>query len=109
VPAPAPIPPPRPAVAPVAPIAPLESLGEDDDDARMRYYREIFEEFLQVKIACGEPTDGFTFDKFSKKLQKNTQDILEKHADVREVQFTVYVKDGKAALKAKIVRGSTSS
>lgn len=117
VPAPAPIPPPRPAVAPVsplgagpvAPIAPLDSLGEDDDDARMRYYREIFEEFLQVKIACGEPTDGFTFDKFSKKLQKNTQDILEKHADVREVQFTVYVKDGKAALKAKIVRGSTSS
>ena len=109
VPAPAPIPPPRPAAAPVAPIAPLESLGEDEDDARMRYYREIFEEFLQVKIACGEPTDGFTFDKFSKKLQKNTQDILEKHADVREVQFTVYVKDGKAALKAKIVRGSTAS
>jgi hypothetical protein len=59
---------------------------------------------LQVKIACGEPTTGFTFDKFVKKLQKNTQDILDKHSDVRDVQFTVYVKDGKAALKAKIVR-----
>ncbi len=105
VPAPAPIPAPR---APLAPIAPLETPGEEDD-ARARYYREVFEEFLQVKIACGEPTDGFTFDKFSRKLQKNTQDILDKHADVREVQFTVYVKDGKAALKAKIVRGSTSA
>jgi len=57
-----------------------------------------------VKIACGEPTAGFTFEKFVKKLQKNTQDILDKHSDVRDVQFTVYVKDGKAALKAKIVR-----
>ncbi|MBC8072079.1 MAG: hypothetical protein IAG13_27410, partial [Deltaproteobacteria bacterium] len=78
------------------------------DDDRTRYHREVFEEFLQVKIACGEPTDGFTFDKFARKLQKNTQDILDKHADVREVQFTVYVKDGKAALKAKIVRGASS-
>jgi hypothetical protein len=76
----------------------------DGDDAKAAYYREIFEEFLQVKIACGEPTAGFTFDKFVKKLQKNTQDILDKHSDVRDVQFTVYVKDGKAALKAKIVR-----
>ena len=74
------------------------------DDPKAAYYREIFEEFLQVKIACGEPTAGFTFDKFVKKLQKNTQDILDKHSDVRDVQFTVYVKDGKAALKAKIVR-----
>jgi len=72
----------------------------------MRYYREIFDEFLQVKVACGENTDGFTFDKFVKKLQKNTQDILEKHSDVRDVQFTVYVKDGKAALKAKVIRGT---
>ncbi|MBL8948161.1 MAG: hypothetical protein JNK45_33615, partial [Myxococcales bacterium] len=78
----------------------------DDSEDRIRYYREIFDEFLQVKIACGENTDGFTFDKFAKKLQKNTQDILEKHTDVRDVQFTVYVKDGKAALKAKVIRGT---
>jgi len=83
---------------------PPEADGEDPE--RMRYYREIFDEFLQVKVACGENTDGFTFDKFVKKLQKNTQDILEKHSDVRDVQFTVYVKDGKAALKAKVIRGT---
>jgi hypothetical protein len=105
---------PAPAVAPppaasAPPLTPTETPGEDDDDERTRYYREIFEEFLQVKIACGEPTDGFTFDKFEKKLQKNTQDILDKHSDVRDVQFTVYVKDGKAALKAKIIRGSSTT
>ena len=102
---------PTPAAVPPldAPRAPLTALtnppGEDSED-RVRYYREIFDEFLQVKIACGEPTEGFTFDKFARKLQKNTQDILDKHTDVRDVQFTVYVKDGKAALKAKVIRGS---
>jgi len=93
-------PPAPPPAMPVATAAPPPSSG----DPKEPYYREIFEEFLQVKIACGEPTAGFTFEKFVKKLQKNTQDILDKHSDVRDVQFTVYVKDGKAALKAKIVR-----
>ncbi len=97
--------PPRVAPAPVATPSSEDSTGDDGDD-RTRYFREIFDEFLQVKMACGENSDGFTFDKFAKKLQKNTQDILEKHTDVRDVQFTVYVKDGKAALKAKVIRGT---
>ncbi len=99
---------PRTPIAMQPPAAPPSSSpappSTDGDEPKAAYYREIFEEFLQVKIACGEPTAGFTFDKFVKKLQKNTQDILDKHSDVRDVQFTVYVKDGKAALKAKIVR-----
>ncbi len=102
-PTPAAVPPPD---APRAPLTALTNPPGEDSEDRVRYYREIFDEFLQVKIACGEPTDGFTFDKFARKLQKNTQDILDKHTDVRDVQFTVYVKDGKAALKAKVIRGS---
>jgi hypothetical protein len=123
-PAPAPVAPSAPVVAPAPSVAPprratpaavppptpepvaAEDTGGDDSEDRIRYFREIFDEFLQVKIACGENTDGFTFDKFAKKLQKNTQDILEKHTDVRDVQFIVYVKDGKAALKAKVIRGT---
>lgn len=100
---------PRPMTPAVVPAPPPEPAADDSaDTVREAHYREIFEEFLQVKIACGENTDGFTFDKFAKKLQKNTQDILDKHADVRDVQFTVYVKDGKAALKAKVIRGTGS-
>ncbi|MFO0631672.1 MAG: MXAN_5187 family protein [Nannocystaceae bacterium] len=96
-----------PAPAPVqTQVAASVAADAGEDEERMRYYREVFEEFLQIKIACGENADGFTFDKFVKKLQKNTQDILEKHSDVRDVQFTVYVKDGKAALKAKVIRGA---
>ncbi|MBK8234129.1 MAG: hypothetical protein IPK74_01110 [Deltaproteobacteria bacterium] len=102
------VPPARPATTEPVPAPPLATppadAGDDDDD-RTRYHREVFEEFLQIKIACGENVEGFTFDKFARKLAKNTQDILEKHSDVRDVQFTVYVKDGKAALKAKVIRG----
>ena len=101
-PAPAPMPtaaPPRPATtAPTAPVAPA---GGDEED---EYYREVYEEFLQVKQACGEATANFTFDKFAKKLAKQTADIKKKREGVKDVKFTVYVKDGKAALRAKVVK-----
>jgi hypothetical protein len=94
-------PPPAPIVEP--PAMPLVS-GAPSGDPREAYYREIYEEFVQVKIACGEPLAGLSFDKFAKKLQKNTEDLMAKGPEVRDVQFTVYVKDGKAALKAKVVK-----
>jgi hypothetical protein len=91
------VPAPRPTAA-----APAEAPFEDPSGG---YYREVYEEFLQVKMACGEPTNNFAFDKFAKKLAKQTSDIKRKRPDAVDVKFTVYVKDGKAALKAKIVRG----
>jgi hypothetical protein len=72
-------------------------------DAKEAYFREIYEEFVSTKSACGEPTDGFTFEKFARKLRRNTED-LKKRQGVKDVKFSVYVKDGKAALKAKIVK-----
>jgi hypothetical protein len=74
------------------------------DDSKEGHYREVFEEFLQVKEACGEPTNGFSFEKFAAKLRKNRKDLLEKRPGLADVNFTVYVKDGKAALKAKVVK-----
>ena len=43
-------------------------------------------------------------DKFSKKLRKNRKALMDKHG-CREVKFQVYIKDGKAALKATPVKG----
>jgi hypothetical protein len=73
-------------------------------DPKESHYREVFEEFLQVKEACGEPTNGFSYDKFAAKLRKNRKDLLSKRPGLQDVNFTVYVKDGKAALKAKVVK-----
>ncbi|MCA9650451.1 MAG: hypothetical protein H6712_12795 [Myxococcales bacterium] len=107
-PAPAPIPAPTPAPAPIpapTPVAtPTPAAGPSLGD-REPYYRGVFEEFVRIKAQCGEPTDKLTFEKFAQKLVKNTADIKKKRPEVAEVNFSVYVKDGKAALKAKVVKG----
>jgi len=75
------------------------SEGED----RESYYRRIYDEFVETKLACGESTDGFTYDKFAKKLRKQSDSLLARD-EVSDVQFSVYVKDGKAALRAKVIK-----
>ncbi len=93
----------EPAAAPSEPAAapPPEPPPADPREA---YYREVFEEFLQVKQTCGEPTDNVTYEKFAQKLRKNTEQLLARPG-VKDVEFSVYIKDGKAALKAKVVKG----
>ena len=83
---------PEPAAPPAAPADPRET-----------YFQEIYEEFVQVKMACGESTDKFPFDKFAAKLRKNTAALMGKPG-VTDVQFSVYIKDGKAALKASPIK-----
>ena len=100
--------PPPPAAAPPAPRpapapAPKPAADPVSEDPREQYFREIFEEFVQTKQACGENTDGFTYEKFARKLRKNTADLM-KRPGTKDVKFSVYVKDGKAALKAKVVK-----
>jgi hypothetical protein len=83
------------------------SLGDVGDDGgqqdREAYYRTIYDEFVETKAACGEPLDGFTYEKFAKKLRKQSEDLMSR-SEVSDVQFSVYVKDGKAALRAKVVK-----
>jgi hypothetical protein len=78
----------------------LADVGGQDREA---YYRTIYDEFVETKVACGEPIDGFTYEKFAKKLRKQSEDLMSR-SDVSDVQFSVYVKDGKAALRAKVVK-----
>ena len=64
---------------------------------------QVFDEFVQLKRACGEPTETMTYEKFVVKLRDNRQTLISKYG-CRSVKFQVYVKDGKAALKATPVR-----
>jgi hypothetical protein len=108
-------PPPRaPTPAPIAnqPSAPLrlddDILGGPDADAGAPvdpYFKQVYDQFLSVKQSCGEPTAGLTYQKFSEKLVRNRDDLMAK-TGCKEVRFTVYVKDGKAALKATPVKDS---
>jgi hypothetical protein len=83
-------------------LAGLSDSGSGTQD-REAYYRTIYDEFVETKVACGEPIEGFTYEKFAKKLRKQSEDLMAR-SDVADVQFSVYVKDGKAALRAKVVK-----
>ena len=66
-------------------------------------WRAAYQDFIRIKKQCGEPTDGLTFEKFSVILRKNRDQLAEKHG-VKRVKFSVYVKEGRASLKATPVK-----
>jgi hypothetical protein len=61
--------------------------------------RGVFNDFIETKQRCGEPTDGVTYEKFAEKLRANRAQLITKYS-CKSVKFQVYIKDGKAALKA---------
>ena len=93
VPAPAPAPAPAPRAAPAPPAA----SGEEAE------WEDVFQDFLRVRVECGEPAEGLSYEKFRVKLEKNKDQLVQKYG-CRTVRFQVYVKEGRAALKATPVR-----
>lgn len=77
----------------------LPTVANDEEG----YFRQIYREFIALKEQCGESVENLTFDRFRKKLQKNQDALIAKHA-CKSVKFQVYEKDGKAALKASPVK-----
>ena len=75
----------------------------DPDEEEEAHFRHIFDDFIAKKRDCGESTVGLTRDKFLQKLRDNKASLVAKH-NCRSVRFSVYVKDGKAALKATPIR-----
>ena len=86
------------AAAPAA--RPAEPALLDPDEA---HFRDVFRDFLATRERCGESIGALTYEKFVAKLHKNREQLVAKY-QCRSVRFTVYVKDGKAALKAAPVR-----
>jgi hypothetical protein len=72
-------------------------------DAKAAEWQKVYEEFVAAKQQCGEDVENFTYEKFEVTLKKNEAAIVQRHA-ASHVKFTVYVKDGKAALKASPIR-----
>jgi hypothetical protein len=87
-------PPPRP---PSAAQAAGNGAGESDE------WRAVYEQFVATKQQCGENTEGFTYEKFEQTLKKNRDALVQRHG-AKRVKFSVYVKEGKAALKASPIK-----
>lgn len=79
--------------------------GEADglDEADITHFRNVYEQFLELRRQCGEQTKDIAFERFLGKLKKNRAKLIDKY-NCKTVRFQVYEKDGKAALKATPVR-----
>lgn len=67
------------------------------------HFREVFDQFIATQKECGASVNGLTFDKFVSKLHAAREQVMKRH-DAGSVRFTVYVKEGRAALKASPVK-----
>ena len=96
-----PWPPPEPEAkpAPRAAAAKPTAEGEDPDEA---HFLETFEKFMALRAETGESA-ALSYDKFAAKLRQNREQLLSR-GTARTVRFTVYKKDGRAAIKASAIR-----
>jgi hypothetical protein len=78
------------------------AIGEAQNPDELEW-PNVYEEFLRTKKQCGEPTEGLTFEKFRQTLRKNRDALVQRH-NCKRVKFTVYVKDGRASLKATPIK-----
>ena len=58
-----------------------------------------------MRKQCGEATSELTYERFLGTLHKHRDQILQTRPDAKGVRFSVYVKAGKAALKAAPRKG----
>jgi hypothetical protein len=75
----------------------------DKIDPEEAHIREVFADYVSARRETGESTASLTLDKFRAKLEANRQQLVSKY-QCRTARFSVYIKDGKAAIKATPVR-----
>ena len=66
------------------------------------HFQETYDQFVRTRAQCGEPGD-LPLAKFVDKLKKSREQVMQRQ-NCQKVRFQVYVKDGKAALKAVAFR-----
>jgi hypothetical protein len=88
--------------AAVAAVSPPVSAPASDAEEES-HWQQVFQEFLRTRATFSEPSEGLTYEKFRQKLEANKAQLVAKY-NCKTVRFQVYVKDGKAALKATPVK-----
>jgi hypothetical protein len=73
--------------------------GGDPDEA---HFRDTFDKFMALRAETGE-AGTLSYEKFAAKLRQNREQLLSR-GTARTVRFTVYKKDGRAAIKASALR-----
>ena len=97
-PPPASEPEPEPEPAPEPAARPTNPAGDPDE----AHFRETFDKFMALRAETGE-AGTLSYEKFAAKLRQNREQLLSR-GTARTVRFTVYKKDGRAAIKASALR-----
>jgi hypothetical protein len=94
---------PRPIATPIGVPAVSIPVPAPQVDPEEAHFQDIFNQFVATRSQCNEPADGLTYEKFVVKLRKNKEQLVQKYS-CKSVRFQVYVKEGKAALKATPIK-----
>jgi hypothetical protein len=84
-------------------MGPVPEAPQAVDNPDEAHFQDVFQNFLVIRQQCGESADGLTYEKFAQKLQKNREQLIARY-QCRTVRFQVYVKEGRAALKATPIK-----
>ena len=76
----------------IAGAAPPEPLSENR-------LRSVYRAYVEAKRRCNEDTTRLSFDAVAASLKRQVPELLERHK-ARDVEYRVFVKDGKAILRA---------
>jgi len=95
-------PPPEPEAQPAPEAAAPARPAAEDEDPDEAHFRETFDKFMALRAETGESA-GLSYEKFAAKLRQNREQLLSR-GTARTVRFTVYKKDGRAAIKASALR-----
>lgn len=61
--------------------------------------RSVYRAYVEAKRRCNEDTTRLSFDAVAASLKKQVPELLERHK-AKDVEYRVFVKDGKAILRA---------
>ena len=85
------------------PRRPAPGGGDGPVSSEVAEWRSVYDEFVATKKQCNENIEGFTYEKFEQTLKKNRDALVTRHG-AKRVKFSVYIKEGKAALKASPIK-----
>jgi hypothetical protein len=61
--------------------------------------RSVYRAYVEAKRRCNEDTARLSFDAVAASLKKQVPELLQRH-NARDVEYRVFVKDGRAILRA---------
>lgn len=62
-------------------------------------FKKLYAQYVEAQKQCGENTDKFTLEQFVSRLAREKARLMQNYK-CKNVNFSVYIKDGKASLKA---------